>query len=302
MTPEERDHLIEELSEKIQIAKEDARPIDDTTSRYLFALPGFCQKVVRTVMEDNDLQLKEGSIRTQHHIHVDCAGFKDVDLDVYAEDVNHNKYNIEIQRDPRGATTQRADYNRSMMRLSEILPDPNNTESPRKHVIFICEKDPSLLNEGKPVYRVFHSISGNDTKKFDTDIFVNCAYQGELSSPIIELAHNFVLQHTADMTLDWIAQPMRVLKGEGGNDYMPKEYQQWIIDLRQLSEAKGEARGVARGKAEGKVEGVAIGETKKAIEAAKNMLRDGVPFEKIASYVGLSIEKIKSLQTEPSAY
>lgn len=67
---------------------------------------------------------------------------------------------------------------------------------------------------------------------------------------------------------------------------MSRVYQQWIIDLREQCEAKGFAEGFAKGRA------------KKAIEAAKNMLRDGVPVEKISSYLELPLEEIKSLQTE----
>ena len=46
---------------------------------------------------------------------------------------------------------------------------------------------------------------------------------------------------------------------------------------------------------EGREEGIAIGAHEKAVEAAKNMLQDNIPIEKIVLYTGLAPEKIKSL-------
>lgn len=295
LTAEERDKLIEELSAEILKYKEEVRPIDDKVSRYLFEDPIFCQNVVRIAMGIDDLQIKEDSVATQKNIRVIRSGKKDVDIDleVYAEDIEHNRYNIEIQQDPRMATVDQADFHRALMRIDERLPDPDNAQSPRKHVIFICEKDPSLTKEGKLMYRFFHSISDeSDVKMADTDTFINCSFKGEGNSPMIDLAHDFVESNPDNMKFEWIAQPMRVLKSTEGNDYMPEEYQQWLVDLRNLSEAKGKAEG----KAEGLIEGETVGKTKKAIESAKKMLRDGVPFDKIASYVGLSVKEVESLQ------
>ena len=49
-----------------------------------------------------------------------------------------------------------------------------------------------------------------------------------------------------------------------------------------------EFEGLAKGRAEGRAEGLT--------EVAKQMLADGMPADKIATYTKLSIEEIKSLQ------
>ena len=44
-------------------------------------------------------------------------------------------------------------------------------------------------------------------------------------------------------------------------------------------------------------EGFADGERSKAQDAARNMLADGLPLEKIVQYTGLSVEDIRALAT-----
>ena len=68
--------------------------------------------------------------------------------------------------------------------------------------------------------------------------------------------------------------------------------------------AEGRAEGLAKGRAEGRAEGLAEGRAEGLMEGlmegltkvAKQMLADGMPADKIATYTKLSIEEIKSLQ------
>ena len=48
-------------------------------------------------------------------------------------------------------------------------------------------------------------------------------------------------------------------------------------------------------------EGVLKGARAKALESARSMLADGMPYEKIAKYVGLSIEEVKALDSKQPA-
>ena len=48
--------------------------------------------------------------------------------------------------------------------------------------------------------------------------------------------------------------------------------------------------------ADGMLEGESKGENKRARYVALNMLKDGLPIEKVAEYSGLSVEQIKALQ------
>lgn len=43
------------------------------------------------------------------------------------------------------------------------------------------------------------------------------------------------------------------------------------------------------------------GRNEKAVESARNMLKDNLPIEKISQYTGLSLEKIEDLEAELKA-
>ena len=62
-------------------------------------------------------------------------------------------------------------------------------------------------------------------------------------------------------------------------------------DMEAKAEARGEAKGVAIGEARGEVKG----EEKKAIEIARNMLKNGFPIGQVAELSGLDVERIKAL-------
>ena len=71
-----------------------------------------------------------------------------------------------------------------------------------------------------------------------------------------------------------------------------------MLDEEVTKEAYGdirEADGILRGKELGRKEGRLEGEKAKALEAARNLKREGVDIALIAKCVGLSIEEIEAL-------
>ena len=78
-------------------------------------------------------------------------------------------------------------------------------------------------------------------------------------------------------------------------DIVPFEFE-GLAKGRAEGLAKGRAEGLAEGLAEGRAEGRAEGLMEGLTEVAKQMLADGMPADKIATYTKLSIEEIKSLQ------
>jgi predicted transposase YdaD len=65
-----------------------------------------------------------------------------------------------------------------------------------------------------------------------------------------------------------------------------------------LSEAeeKGIEKGIDIGKEIGKEEGREEGERKKAIDASKKMIQDGLSLELISKYEGLSIQELEQIK------
>ena len=60
--------------------------------------------------------------------------------------------------------------------------------------------------------------------------------------------------------------------------------------------AEGRAEGLAEGRAEGRAEGLVEGDMARAVKAAKEMLADGMPVDKISRYTELTPEAIEALK------
>ena len=79
-------------------------------------------------------------------------------------------------------------------------------------------------------------------------------------------------------------------------------YDKWKIDIlterSALSDAKieGLIEGEAKGEAKGIARGVAIGEQKKALIIARNLLKKGMSIEDVSEMTGLSETQIEEFQ------
>lgn len=71
--------------------------------------------------------------------------------------------------------------------------------------------------------------------------------------------------------------------------YLKDENDPWFI--------RGQKEGIQKGIEKGEAKGKAIGEHKKAVEMAQQMLIDRFPINQIAKYTGLSVEDIKALKS-----
>ena len=71
-----------------------------------------------------------------------------------------------------------------------------------------------------------------------------------------------------------------------------------LATAREEGMNQGVEQGIEQGIYVGKQQGMAIGENKKALEIAANLLKIGTTLEQISKVTGLSIEQIKELQEE----
>ena len=67
------------------------------------------------------------------------------------------------------------------------------------------------------------------------------------------------------------------------------------FDTEQRGYKEGVEAGISQGIQQGIAHGITQGSQQKAIETAKNMLKDNLDIQTILKYTGLSIEEIKSL-------
>ena len=77
---------------------------------------------------------------------------RSVRLDILATDSHSKRYNIEIQREDKGAGRKRARYNSSMLDSTILNSGEDFEVLPETSVIFITEND--VLGKGYPLYHI----------------------------------------------------------------------------------------------------------------------------------------------------
>ncbi len=211
---------------------------------------------------------------------------RSVRLDVLATDIEGRVYNIEIQRDDRGAGRKRARFNSSMMDANLLSKGEKFNKLPDTYVIFITEHD--VIGKGWPLYHFERCLVGTDELFGDGShiVYVNGANQDD--SPIGRLMHDFACKDPSDMHYDVLADRVRFFKeSKEGVAIMCKA----IEDMRKSSFKEG----VKKGKKKGLKKGMAKGLRSVAIR----MLNTGkYTIDEIVSISGLSIREVEKLQSE----
>lgn len=257
---------------------ENYRPLDDDFMRELFRndLP-LAQLVLRIITGIEDLELIREE--TQYDLKR-LLGSRSICLDVFGTDSKGRKFDLEIQRDDRGATPQRARYHSSAIDVEFLSAKEKFEELPISYVIFITEND--VRGENKLIYNYewTETASGKPLNDGAHIIFVNGAYNNaEDTSELAKLVHDLHCTKAEDMKIKELADKTRYFKEtqEGVNDMCKA-----IEDLR--NEAAKEAA---------KLEAYNI--------ALKLLQRGKETFDEIAEDSGLTIEEVNELASQISS-
>ena len=251
------------------------RPMDDDFMRCMFKnnMP-LAQKVLRVLLNNSDLKLVK--LETQ----VDMKrllGARSVCLDALGEDAEGKLYNLEIQKDDKGAGPYRARYHSSVMDVENLSSGEDFEELPETYVIFITEKD--IYEEGLSVYPIerMNVRSGKPFADGEHILYVNGAYRG--NDDIGKLMHDFSCANADDMYDADMAEATRYYKeSEKGVTSMCKVFD----EIRE----EGREEGEIKGRVDIALELIELGEDS---------------YEKIAKVTKLSLEKVKELATEVPA-
>ena len=249
------------------------RPIDDDFMRCLFKdnIP-LVELVLRIITGKPDLIITD--CQTQKDMKR-LAGARSICLDAYGTDTMGKKYDMEVQREDKGANPAR--YHSSVMDVENLDAGQKFTDLPETYTIFILEKD--FYGMGEPVYPI-ERINLATGKPFDDGehiLYVNGEYRGD--SDIGKLMHDFRCTDADEMNFELMAERTRYLKEnpEGVNEMCK------VIEAMRKEERE-----------EGIKEGMRT--------AALRMLEAGkYAFEEIASISGLSLDEVKKLQTGHTA-
>ena len=251
------------------------RPIDDDFMRCLFKdnIP-LAQLVLRIITGKPDLIITE--CQTQKDMKR-LAGARSVCLDACGSDTLGKKYDVEVQREDKGADPHRARFHSSVLDIENLDAGQEFSELPETYTIFITEKD--VYGLGKPIYRIerMNLDTGKPYEDGEHILYVNGEYRGD--SDIGKLMHDFNCTNADDMNFELMAERTRYLKeNPEGVEQMCKV----IEDMRKEEREEGIKEGMRM--------------------TARRMLADGtLALEKIAEYVGLPLEEVKKLQAGQGA-
>ncbi len=223
---------------------------------------------MHTILQRDDLEVTE----SKGQVPIKNLQGRSVRLDIKAKDKTGKLYNIEVQRDDKGASEKRARHNSAMIDANVLLPREDVSNLPETYVIFITEHD--IFKCGLPLYHIDRIIKENNMTFQDEShiIYVNGEYEGD--DPIGDLMHDFACVNPDEMRSKLLAEKTRYYKQDDkGVRRMSKIMEEFAIEER--TEAK--------------------------LETAQNMLMEGDSIEKIVRCTGLSLETVQQLAEEIKA-
>lgn len=186
----------------------DFSPMDDDFMRCLFKdnIP-LVELVLRIITDKQDLVIIDCQIQKDMKR---LAGARSICLDAYGTDSSGKKYDLEIQREDKGADPHRARYHASVMDIENLDAGQEFKELPDTYTIFITEKD--FYGKGEPVYPIerMNLATGEPFADGEHILYVNGEYRGE--SDLGKLMHDFRCTDADDMNFELLAERTRYLK------------------------------------------------------------------------------------------
>lgn len=184
------------------------RPIDDDFMRCLFKdnIP-LAELVLRIITGKQDLVITD--CQTQKDMKR-LAGARSICLDAYGVDSENRKYDLEIQREDKGADPHRARYHSSVMDIENLGAGQEFADLPDTYTIFITEKD--FYGKGESIYTVerINLTTGKNFEDGEHILYVNGEYRGE--SELGKLMHDFNCMEADNMNFELMAKRTRYLK------------------------------------------------------------------------------------------
>ena len=279
---------------------------DDFMSKCLENAPECIELMLRIILSKKDLKV----VTSQTEYPIKSLQGRGVRFDVFARDSEGKEYDIELQRDDRGAEPKRARYNSALMDANALESGKDFGKLRETFVIFITEND--VMKRGQEVYEYdrIEKVSGEYLGDGTHIIYVNGETRSD--SEIGKLVHDLLCRNEDEMHFEILKKRVSQFKNsEEGRQIMCKAVEEYgdrraaeaAAEAAARGKAEGRAEGRAEGKAEGRAEGRAEGEAQGKLEAmiatARRMLANGkLMLQEVADFSGLSLAQIERLQAE----
>ncbi len=208
---------------------------------------------------------------------------KGVRLDVYLKDED-KIIDVEIQSYPQEALGKRTRYYQSMIDIDALMKGEDYSELKDSYILFICKYDPFRDENEKPFALPCYTFTNicqenphvNLNDKSVKVIYNASAYKAEKDERIRAFLH-FI--HTNEPGKDDFSNKLSALVEKvKDNDRFRSDYTAMNLDITRAAKKEGREE--------------------KAIEDAKNMLKENISSEITARCTGLPLEKIVELQAQ----
>ncbi len=176
------------------------RLLDDDFMSKVFEDKKCAEFLLRIILNRDDLEVEKSN--SQYSIK-NLQG-RSVRLDILAVDKKNRAYNIEIQRNDKGAGVKRARYNSAVIDANVTEPGEKYEKLNETYVIFITEND--VLERGLPIYHIDRVIkeTGEVFQDESHIIYVNSQIRNETA--LGKLMHDFSCTSAKDMYYEVLAE------------------------------------------------------------------------------------------------
>ena len=245
MTKEKKDSLMldAKMRGKLEKAIDEMNLFDDDLMSKVFdGNIEAAELILKIILQRDDIKVL--SVKGQVDMKNPYANGRNIRIDVYAIDSKGERFDVEVQRDEKGAHIRRARYNGSMLDTRMLKKKQEFKELKDAYVIFICRHD--KFGKGLPVYHVDKVIreTGESYDDGAHIIYLNGIYKGD--DDFGRLAHDFNCTNPDEIYYKPLAEGVRHFKEEEeGRDGMcesfeklAKEYAEGVAEQKELDMVK----------------------------------------------------------------
>ena len=254
------------------------RLLDDDFMNKVFEDKACAEFLLQIILQRNDLRVQYA--HGQHDIK-NLQG-RSVRLDILAVDEENHVYNIEVQRNDKGAGVKRARYNSSLIDANVTEPGDEYEKLNETYVIFITEND--VLGGGHPIYHIDRAIKETGTLFGDESHIIYVNSQIKDDTVLGRLMHDFSCTKADDMIYPILANRVR---------YFKEDAKGVAIMCKVMEDMRNEAAREAAREAD----------RARMIRTARRMLKSdkNYTYEDIADILEISVDEVKALIEGKSA-
>ena len=238
--------------------------------------PDACQHLIEMLL---NVKIEKMEMHNEEVIDIDYDS-KGIRLDVYIKDTN-KMYDIELQTTDTKERPERCRFYQSVMDLDSLKKGDFYKDLKDSYIIFICLED--IFNKGLPVY-TFENICHEDLETKLNDRTQKCFFIADLCARMIE---NEEVRNFFEF----------LISNKASSKYT-KDLKEYVSDAKHNSQWRVQYMTLERFQAYAFENGRIKSEEEKAIEDAKNFLKEKISPEIIARCTGLKLEEVLELEKE----